>query len=60
MYQTHEVHCRKHTMLCEICDEPIAIREKEEHDKEYHTPAICELCGESFPADTLDEHKVTW
>ena len=59
-FQIHDVHCRKHMVLCDICDEPISIREKEEHFKECHAPALCDLCGASVPADTLSEHKVSW
>lgn len=60
VFQIHEVHCRKHMVLCDICDDPIPIREKEEHFKEYHAPALCELCGMSVPTGTLNEHKVSW
>lgn len=54
----HESHCKRHITLCEICEEPISIREKDEHFQENHAPVACTICGQLVPKDTLDDHKV--
>ena len=46
-------------MLCEICDEPIPIREKDEHFQENHAPKPCPSCGEQIPMDEMEDHEAS-
>lgn len=54
----HERGCLRYITLCPVCKEPVPKEELEQHHEEEHKPKACDLCGEKFPPDKLDAHKV--
>ncbi|XP_067687182.1 TRAF-type zinc finger domain-containing protein 1-like [Haliotis asinina] len=55
-FTMHEVHCRRHIVLCEHCDEPVPRSEMEEHFSEHHAKVACTQCGEQQEKTQLQEH----
>ncbi|XP_046555045.1 TRAF-type zinc finger domain-containing protein 1-like [Haliotis rubra] len=55
-FTMHEVHCRRHIVLCEHCDEPVPRSEMEEHFSEHHATVACTQCGEQQEKTQLQEH----
>ena len=58
-FELHESHCVRHIKLCSVCDEPIPLKEMEDHFKENHAPTPCDLCGSLIAPDELEEHQVS-
>ena len=54
----HEIHCRRHIILCEHCQEPIPRSEQEQHYNEFHAKVPCEQCHTSIAKDALEVHMV--
>jgi len=52
----HEIHCRRHIILCEHCQEPIPRSEQEQHYNEFHAKVPCEQCHTSIAKDALEVH----
>lgn len=54
----HEMHCLRHLMLCEHCQEPIPRSERDQHFNDVHAKVPCTLCGVEMEKDHLDTHMV--
>ncbi|KAK0055068.1 TRAF-type zinc finger domain-containing protein 1 [Biomphalaria pfeifferi] len=52
----HEVHCRRHIVLCKDCNEPVPRAELEEHFQELHAQVPCEKCGKTTTKDAMAKH----
>lgn len=58
-FTLHELRCAKHTVLCEVCGEPVSKEEIEQHLQEEHAPVECQHCGKKFPREQIDHHRVS-
>ncbi|RUS81422.1 hypothetical protein EGW08_010806 [Elysia chlorotica] len=52
----HEMHCRRHIVLCEHCQEPVTRSEIEEHFNEFHIKLPCEKCQLTVEKDKMEQH----
>lgn len=57
VFQLHELRCAKHTMLCNVCQQPVSREEFEQHFEEEHAPATCKYCGIKVPKDEMASHE---
>lgn len=57
-FMMHEIHCRRHIVLCEHCDEPIPQTELEQHFNELHAKVPCDKCQEKISKDCMEKHMV--
>lgn len=57
-FTLHELRCKKHTTLCEVCSEPVAKEELERHMQDEHAPVTCQDCGQKVPREQIDNHRV--
>ncbi|XP_059140016.1 TRAF-type zinc finger domain-containing protein 1-like [Physella acuta] len=55
-FMMHEIHCRRHIVLCEHCDEPIPQTELEQHFNELHAKVPCDKCQEKISKDCMEKH----
>ncbi|XP_071092778.1 TRAF-type zinc finger domain-containing protein 1-like [Haliotis cracherodii] len=55
-FTMHEVHCRRHIVLCQHCDDPVPRSEMEDHFSEHHAKVSCSQCGEEQEKTQLQEH----
>ncbi|KAL5265360.1 hypothetical protein ACHWQZ_G006184 [Mnemiopsis leidyi] len=53
----HLSHCVKNLRLCTLCDDPIPIREFEDHIKEEHAEIECSKCKSKFQQGDEDLHE---
>ena len=57
----HELHCKRHIVLCERCNVPVNRDALDDHELDYHTEVRCKQCGQVMENGDLDKHKVvTW
>ncbi|XP_063677483.1 XIAP-associated factor 1-like [Bolinopsis microptera] len=52
----HLSHCIKNLRLCTLCDDPIPIREFEDHIKEEHAEVECSKCKTKFQQGNEELH----
>ncbi|CAL1527905.1 unnamed protein product [Lymnaea stagnalis] len=52
----HEIHCRRHIILCQHCNEPIPKIELEQHFNELHAKIPCEKCLKEIPKEKMSQH----
>ncbi|GFS12695.1 TRAF-type zinc finger domain-containing 1 [Elysia marginata] len=52
----HEVHCRRHIVLCEHCQEPVPRSEIEQHFNELHAKLPCGKCKLHIEKDKMEQH----
>lgn len=43
----HELSCARRNWYCPDCKKTVLRNEKETHMEEFHSPVVCEWCGES-------------
>ncbi|KAK7499138.1 hypothetical protein BaRGS_00009685 [Batillaria attramentaria] len=55
-FTMHEVHCRRHLVLCQHCEEPVPRSELDQHFNDVHAKVACTLCGTEIEKDQLDTH----
>ena len=55
----HEMHCRRHIVLCDNCKEPVPRSELEKHFNELHAKVTCTVCGDPVEKDQLEHHMVS-
>ncbi|GFO41265.1 traf-type Zinc finger domain-containing protein 1-like protein [Plakobranchus ocellatus] len=53
----HEMHCRRHIVLCEHCKEPVPRSEIEQHFNDLHVTLPCEKCKQNIAKDKMEKHK---
>ena len=51
-FQLHEAHCSHNITLCELCQEPVLLRQREEHYQRFHQPATFQA---SVRKDAMDQ-----
>uniref|UniRef100_A0A8C8RYM6 XIAP associated factor 1 n=1 Tax=Pelusios castaneus TaxID=367368 RepID=A0A8C8RYM6_9SAUR len=56
-FSLHEAHCVRFLAICPECDEPIALKEMEDHQEEAHKQVRCELCHQSMQKYLLESHE---
>uniref|UniRef100_A0A8C3XU89 XIAP associated factor 1 n=1 Tax=Chelydra serpentina TaxID=8475 RepID=A0A8C3XU89_CHESE len=56
-FSLHEAHCMRFLAICPECDEPIALKEMEEHQEEAHKQVRCKLCHQSMQKYLLENHE---
>ncbi|CAG5129933.1 unnamed protein product [Candidula unifasciata] len=52
----HEMHCRRHIVLCEHCGEPVHRAELEQHFSDLHAQVPCEKCQKLLSKSDMDKH----
>ncbi|BFZ18946.1 hypothetical protein BsWGS_21985 [Bradybaena similaris] len=52
----HEVHCRRHIVLCDHCGEPIHRSELEQHFNDHHAQIPCEKCHKMVSKSDMSKH----
>ncbi|KAK6191626.1 hypothetical protein SNE40_003268 [Patella caerulea] len=52
----HEMHCKRHIILCKKCNEPVPRSEEEEHFESYHAEIGCDLCKMKVEKSKLEHH----
>ena len=57
-FTMHEVHCRRHLVLCDHCKEPVPRSELEQHFNDVHAKVACTQCAMELEKDHVDEHMV--
>lgn len=55
-FTMHEVHCRRHLVLCEHCQEPVPRTEMEQHFTDVHAKVACSKCAVELEKEQLDAH----
>ncbi|XP_076452734.1 uncharacterized protein LOC143288271 [Babylonia areolata] len=55
-FTMHEVHCRRHLVLCEHCQEPVPRTEMEQHFTDVHAKVPCSQCSLELEKDQLEAH----
>ncbi|CAM4572507.1 XIAP-associated factor 1 isoform X2 [Lepidochelys kempii] len=56
-FSLHEAHCVRFLAICPECDEPIALKEMEEHQQDAHKQVRCKLCHQSMQKYLLENHE---
>ncbi|XP_071430941.1 XIAP-associated factor 1 isoform X2 [Pithys albifrons albifrons] len=56
-FSLHEAHCMRFLTLCPECDEPIAQKDMEDHQREAHKQIRCSLCHQSMQQYQLEHHE---
>ncbi|NXC24787.1 XAF1 factor, partial [Campylorhamphus procurvoides] len=56
-FSLHEAHCMRFLTLCPECDEPVAQKDMEEHQREAHKQVRCSLCHQSMQQYQLAHHE---
>ncbi|NXG08959.1 XAF1 factor, partial [Sakesphorus luctuosus] len=56
-FSLHEAHCMRFLSLCPECDEPIAQKDMEDHQREAHKQIRCSLCHQSMQQYQLEYHE---
>ncbi|NXF72359.1 XAF1 factor, partial [Sclerurus mexicanus] len=56
-FSLHEVHCMRFLTLCAECDEPVAQKDMEDHQREAHKQVRCSLCHQSVQQYQLEHHE---
>ncbi|TFK12890.1 XIAP-associated factor 1 [Platysternon megacephalum] len=56
-FSLHEAHCMRFLAICPECNEPIALKEMEEHQEEAHKQVRCKLCHQSMQKYLLENHE---
>ncbi|KAK3710494.1 hypothetical protein RRG08_021310 [Elysia crispata] len=52
----HEMHCRRHIVLCDNCQEPVPRSEIEQHFNELHAKLPCDKCKLNVEKDQMERH----
>ncbi|XP_005108630.1 TRAF-type zinc finger domain-containing protein 1 [Aplysia californica] len=52
----HEMHCRRHIVLCDHCQEPIPRSELEQHFNDVHAKTPCVLCKMEVAKENMEKH----
>ncbi|KAK7087657.1 TRAF-type zinc finger domain-containing protein 1-like [Littorina saxatilis] len=55
-FTMHEVHCRRHLVLCDHCKEPVPRTELDQHFNDVHAKIACTQCTQEVEKDQLDGH----
>lgn len=58
-FTMHEMHCRRHLVLCQHCEEPVPRSELDQHFNDVHAKIACTMCGSEFEKDQIDTHMET-
>ncbi|NXP19787.1 XAF1 factor, partial [Scytalopus superciliaris] len=56
-FSLHEAHCMRFLTLCPECDEPVAQKDMEDHQREAHKQIRCSLCHQSMQQYQLEHHE---
>ncbi|NXU86982.1 XAF1 factor, partial [Xiphorhynchus elegans] len=56
-FSLHEAHCMRFLTLCAECDEPVAQKDMEDHQREAHKQVRCSLCHQSMQQYQLEHHE---
>ncbi|XP_005987560.1 XIAP-associated factor 1 [Latimeria chalumnae] len=57
-FSLHEVHCWRHLVLCELCDESIPRIAAQEHQEMEHSLVRCKLCNKDMEKRKLEVHEI--
>lgn len=56
----HEMHCRRHIVLCEHCGEPVHRSEVGQHFSNLHAKIPCEKCQQMISKSDMAKHLVSF
>ncbi|NXG20459.1 XAF1 factor, partial [Grallaria varia] len=56
-FSLHEAHCMRFLTICPECDEPVAQKDVEDHQREAHKQIRCSLCHQSMQQYQLEHHE---